>query len=46
MAPVVLAAVHPSSILRTDEADRETELAAFVRDLKAAATHIANSLRS
>jgi uracil-DNA glycosylase len=34
LAPVVLATVHPSSILRADEKDRETELAAFVDDLK------------
>jgi uracil-DNA glycosylase len=40
LAPVVLATVHPSSILRADEADREAELAAFVRDLKTVASHL------
>src|SRR5213076_688503 len=32
LAPVVIATVHPSSILRSD--DREAEFAAFVSDLK------------
>jgi uracil-DNA glycosylase len=40
LAPVVLATVHPSSILRADEEDREAELAAFVSDLKTVATHL------
>jgi DNA polymerase len=40
LAPVVLATVHPSSILRADEGDRETELAAFVSDLKVVASHL------
>jgi len=40
LAPVVLATVHPSSILRADDEDREAELAAFVSDLKIVATHI------
>ena len=40
LAPVVLATVHPSSILRADEEDRETELAAFVSDLKVVASHL------
>ena len=40
LAPVVLATVHPSSILRADEEDREAELAAFVGDLKVVASHL------
>lgn len=39
-APVVTATVHPSSILRSD--DRETEMAAFIRDLRG----VAEKLRS
>jgi DNA polymerase len=38
LAPVVIATVHPSSILRSD--DRDAELAAFVDDLKTVAAHI------
>ena len=38
LAPVVIATVHPSSILRAD--DREAEFAAFVSDLKTVAAHI------
>jgi uracil-DNA glycosylase len=38
LAPVVIATVHPSSILRSD--DREHEFAAFVADLKTVATHL------
>jgi uracil-DNA glycosylase len=38
LAQVVIATVHPSSILRSD--DRETEFAAFVSDLKAVAAHL------
>ena len=34
LAPRVIATVHPSSILRADDADRAREMAAFVRDLK------------
>jgi uracil-DNA glycosylase family protein len=34
LAPHVLATVHPSSILRADEADREAEMHAFVSDLR------------
>src|SRR5262245_42275003 len=41
LAPVVIATVHPSSILRAD--DRDAELAAFVRDLRVVAEHIAAS---
>jgi uracil-DNA glycosylase len=40
LAPVVVATVHPSSILRADEEDREVEFAALVSDLKAVATQI------
>ena len=40
LAPVVMATVHPSSILRAgDEASRRAALDAFVRDLSAAARH-------
>jgi uracil-DNA glycosylase len=38
LAPVVIATVHPSSILRSD--DRETDFAAFVSDLKTVAAHL------
>ena len=38
LAPVVIATVHPSSILRAD--DREAELAEFVSDLKTVAAHL------
>jgi uracil-DNA glycosylase family protein len=38
LAPVVIATVHPSSILRAD--DRDAELAAFVHDLKTVAAHL------
>jgi uracil-DNA glycosylase len=38
LAPVVIATVHPSSILRAD--DREAEFAAFVGDLKTVAAHL------
>jgi len=38
LAPVVIATVHPSSILRAD--DRDAEFAAFVTDLKTVAAHI------
>jgi uracil-DNA glycosylase family protein len=34
LAPNVIATVHPSSILRADDADREAEMAAFVSDLR------------
>jgi uracil-DNA glycosylase family protein len=37
LAPKALATIHPSAILRADEADREHELHAFVDDLRAAA---------
>jgi DNA polymerase len=40
LAPVVLATVHPSSILRADDEDREAEFAAFVSDLKTVAAHV------
>jgi uracil-DNA glycosylase family protein len=38
LAPSVLATVHPSSILRSDGPEREAGLAAFVDDLRVAAT--------
>jgi uracil-DNA glycosylase len=40
LAPVVIATVHPSSILRADEADREAEFAALVTDLKTVAAEL------
>ena len=33
-SPRVVATVHPSSILRADDADRAREMAAFVKDLR------------
>ena len=38
LAPHAVATVHPSSILRADPADRDTEYAAFVDDLKVVAS--------
>jgi DNA polymerase len=38
LAPVVIATVHPSSILRAD--DRDAELKKFVSDLKTVAAHL------
>jgi DNA polymerase len=38
LAPSVLATVHPSSILRSDGPEREAAMAAFVADLRVAAT--------
>jgi uracil-DNA glycosylase len=38
LAPVVIATVHPSSILRAD--DRDAELRKFVSDLKVVAAHL------
>ena len=40
LAPVVLATVHPSSILRGDPEDREANFAAFVGDLKIVAKYL------
>jgi uracil-DNA glycosylase family protein len=37
LAPQALATVHPSSILRADDAEREAEYAAFVDDLRGVA---------
>ncbi|HEY1504433.1 MAG TPA: UdgX family uracil-DNA binding protein [Stellaceae bacterium] len=37
LAPIVVATVHPSSLLRADDADREHEIEHFITDLKAAA---------
>jgi uracil-DNA glycosylase len=39
LAPVVIATVHPSSILRAGE-DRDAEYSAFVSDLEAVAKHV------
>jgi uracil-DNA glycosylase family protein len=41
LAPHALATIHPSAILRADEAEREAELDAFVDDLRAAAKLLA-----
>ena len=38
LAPQVMATIHPSAILRADDASRERERAAFVDDLKVAAS--------
>jgi uracil-DNA glycosylase len=38
LAPHVVATIHPSAILRADNADRERERAAFVDDLRVAAS--------
>jgi uracil-DNA glycosylase family protein len=38
LAPIVIATVHPSSILRSD--DRDAEFAAFVSDLRSVAAHL------
>jgi uracil-DNA glycosylase len=38
LAPAVLATVHPSSILRADDDARDAAMAAFVADLRVAAT--------
>jgi uracil-DNA glycosylase family protein len=37
LAPFVMATIHPSAILRADEADRDAERAAFVADLSGVA---------
>ena len=41
-APRGLATIHPSAILRADEAEREAELQALVDDLRAAAKLLSN----
>jgi uracil-DNA glycosylase family protein len=43
MPPKVIATVHPSSILRARDEDREREEAAFVRDLSVVARAIASA---
>jgi DNA polymerase len=46
LAPIVLATVHPSSILRApDEESRQQEFRRFVADLKVAATHLERILQ-
>ena len=40
LAPVVIATVHPSSILRAEEADREREYQALVEDLRTVAKEL------
>jgi uracil-DNA glycosylase len=42
LAPHALATIHPSAILRADEAEREAELQALVDDLRAAAKLLSN----
>jgi uracil-DNA glycosylase family protein len=42
LAPVVMATVHPSSILRAEDEDREREMEMFVSDLR----EVAKALRS
>jgi uracil-DNA glycosylase len=37
LASIVMATVHPSSLLRADDADRENQIARFTADLKTAA---------
>jgi uracil-DNA glycosylase len=43
LAPVVLATIHPSAILRGEPEERETELAAFVDDLRVVASLLPGS---
>jgi uracil-DNA glycosylase len=43
LAPYVMATVHPSSLLRGTPADREKEIARFVKDLRKAAAALAES---
>ena len=40
LAPVAVATIHPSAILRVDGVDREAEYAAFVDDLRVAAGYL------
>ena len=40
LAPVVIATIHPSAILRADEADREREYQALVEDLRTVAKEL------
>jgi DNA polymerase len=47
LAPIVLATVHPSSILRArDEETRRTEMARFVEDLKVVSRELARAARA
>jgi DNA polymerase len=43
LAPVVLATIHPSAILRGEPEERETELAALVDDLRVVASLLPDS---
>jgi uracil-DNA glycosylase len=43
LAPHVLATIHPSAILRADEADRDAELRGLVDDLRVAAKLLATT---
>jgi uracil-DNA glycosylase family protein len=43
LAPVVLATIHPSAILRGEPDEREAELAAFVDDLRVVASLLPDS---
>jgi hypothetical protein len=40
LAPFVLATVHPSSLLRTVDADREQAIERFIADLKTTAAAV------
>ncbi len=43
LAELVLATIHPSAILRADDADRESEFAGFVSDLRVVAAALAKA---
>jgi uracil-DNA glycosylase len=43
IAPMILATVHPSSILRADDKDREAQYKLFVRDLKVVGKFLAKT---
>jgi DNA polymerase len=45
LAPIVLATVHPSSLLRTDEALRDAEIARFTEDLRTVAAALKRASR-
>jgi hypothetical protein len=40
LAPSVTATIHPSAILRADDATRDEEMRLFVRDLRRVATRL------
>lgn len=43
LAPYVLATVHPSSLLRADDAKRKTDIARFIADLREVAKALGNT---